>query len=100
MCSFSFTLASESLLTLESIVNSFQNILDKLEENGKITHSECIQGVLPALRSRLGASAQKLLRHNWDNSQLESGWKSRVRISMLCFLALFLHICNLPMIRE
>ncbi|KAK4576846.1 hypothetical protein RGQ29_027402 [Quercus rubra] len=80
VCSFSFTLASESLLTLESIVNSFQNILDKLEENGKITHSECIQGVLPALRSRLGASAQKLLRHNWDNSQLESGWKSRGEI--------------------
>ncbi|KAM3696898.1 hypothetical protein ACB094_06G074000 [Castanea mollissima] len=80
VCSFSFTLASESLLTLESIVNSFQNILDKLEENGKITHSECIQGVLPALRSRLGASVQKLLRHNWDNSQLESGWKSRGEI--------------------
>nr|XP_023876814.1 Fanconi anemia group D2 protein homolog isoform X3 [Quercus suber] len=80
VCSFSFTLASESLLTLESIVNSFQNILAKLEENGKITHSECIQGVLPALRSRLGASAQKLLRHNWDNSQLESGWKSRGEI--------------------
>lgn len=80
VCSFSFTLASESLLTLESIVNSFQNILDKLEENGKITHSECIQGVLPALRSRLGASAQKLLRHNWDNSQLESGWKIRGEI--------------------
>ncbi|GMY31923.1 Fanconi anemia group D2 protein homolog isoform X1 [Fagus crenata] len=80
VCSFSFTLASESLLTLESIVNSFQKFLDMLEENGKIIHSECSPGVLPILRSRLGASAQKLLRHNRDDSQLESGWKSKGEI--------------------
>ncbi|XP_062170326.1 uncharacterized protein LOC133876038 [Alnus glutinosa] len=77
VCSFCFTLASESLLTLESIINSCQKFLDKLEENGKNIHSEFIHRALPTLRTRLGASAQKLLRHNWDNSQLQSGWKSK-----------------------
>lgn len=51
------------------------------------------------MRGRLGASAQKLLRHNWDNSQLQSSWKSKVRPSMLCFLALILLII-LAMIRN
>jgi hypothetical protein len=70
-----------------------------LEENGKNIHSEFIHRALPTLRTRLGASAQKLLRHNWDNSQLQSGWKSKVRPSMLCFLALILLII-LAMIRN
>lgn len=77
-------LASESLLTLESIVNSLQKFLDKLDENGKCIHSDFIHGVLPNLRSRLKASAQKLLRQNWDDSQLQSVWKNKV--NHLCYV--------------
>lgn len=77
-CSFSFMLASESLLTLESIVISLKRFLDKLEGNGKSTHSGFIQGVLRSLCNRLGTSAEKLLKHNWDDGSLENGWKNRV----------------------
>jgi hypothetical protein len=71
-----------------------------LEENGKNIHSEFNHRALLTLRSRLGASAQKLLRHNWDNSQLQSSWKSKVRPSMLCFLAHILLLIILGMIRN
>ncbi|KAG2717749.1 hypothetical protein I3760_03G190400 [Carya illinoinensis] len=77
VCSFSFMLASESLLTLESSIISFQKFLDKSDENGKTRHSDFIHGVPPTLRSRLGASAQKILRQNWDNSEVLSVWKNK-----------------------
>lgn len=71
-------LASESLLTLESVVTSVQTVLDKSETNGKGIHSQSIHRILPNLRSRLGTSAQKLLSHNWDSEHLENGWKNKV----------------------
>lgn len=74
-------LASESLLTLESIVISLQKFLDKLEGNGKSAHSKFIQGVLHVLHKRLGTSAQNLLQYNWDDESLENGWKNKVRLS-------------------
>ncbi|KDO64311.1 hypothetical protein CISIN_1g000816mg [Citrus sinensis] len=76
-CSFSFMLASESLLTLESIVISLQKFLDKLEGNGKSTHSKSIEGSLHVLHERLGTSAQNLLQCKWDNESLENGWKNK-----------------------
>ncbi|GAY32454.1 hypothetical protein CUMW_002470 [Citrus unshiu] len=76
-CSFSFMLASESLLTLESIVMSLQKFLDKLEGNGKSTHSKSIEGSLHVLHERLGTSAQNLLQCKWDNESLENGWKNK-----------------------
>ncbi|KAH9737285.1 Fanconi anemia group D2 protein [Citrus sinensis] len=76
-CSFSFMLASESLLTLESIVISLQKFLDKLEGNGKSTHSKSIEGSLHVLHKRLGTSAQNLLQCKWDNESLENGWKNK-----------------------
>ncbi|KAJ4705684.1 Fanconi anemia group D2 protein [Melia azedarach] len=79
-CSFSFMLASESLLTLESIVISLKRFLDTLEGNGESTHSGFIQGVLRSLCNRLGTSAEKLLKHNWDDGSLENGWKNRGEI--------------------
>ncbi|KAJ6912410.1 Fanconi anemia group D2 protein [Populus alba x Populus x berolinensis] len=79
-CSFSFMLASESLLTLESVVTSVQTVLDKSETNGKGIHSPSIHRILPNLRSRLGTSAQKLLSHNWDSEHLENGWKNKGEI--------------------
>lgn len=82
-CSFSFMLASESLFTLESVVTSIQKFISKLEGNSKNVHSEFIQEALPTLRSKLGISAQNILRHSWDNDNLENGWKRKV--SDLCF---------------
>lgn len=71
-------LASESLLTLESIVISLQKFLDTLEGNGKSTHSKSIEGSLHVLHKRLGTSAQNLLQCKWDNESLENGWKNKV----------------------
>ncbi|XP_050224331.1 uncharacterized protein LOC126674021 isoform X2 [Mercurialis annua] len=78
--SFSFTLASECILTLESIVISVHNFLDKMEGTGKSTSSISIQKILPTLHRRLGTSAHKLLSHNWDDENLENGWKSKGEI--------------------
>ncbi|KAM6572236.1 hypothetical protein CsatA_016316 [Cannabis sativa] len=69
--------ASESILTLELIVTSFRKFLDKLrEENGNQMHSG-IQGALDLLRTKLGSSAEKLLKHNWESEHLENGWKNK-----------------------
>lgn len=76
---FSFTLASEVLLSMESVVTSVRKFLDKsLEEDGKGIRSEKTQGVLPIIRSRLGISARKLLRHNWNADSNENCWKRKV----------------------
>eukprot|EP00257_Ricinus_communis_P018264 XP_015576929.1 Fanconi anemia group D2 protein homolog isoform X1 [Ricinus communis] len=78
--SISFTLASESLLTLESLVASLHIFFDKSEKTGKSTGSISIHRILPTLRRSLGTSAQKLLRHNWGNGNLENGWKNKGEI--------------------
>ncbi|GAV74416.1 hypothetical protein CFOL_v3_17896 [Cephalotus follicularis] len=88
-CSFSFMLASESLLALESAVTSLQKFLDKSEGKGKYIDRGCIHGVLPILGNRLETSAQKLLRHGWNNETLENGWKNKgdiVRKILLIYL--------------
>lgn len=75
---FSFTLASEVLLSMESVVTSVRKFSDKsLEEDGKGIRSEKTQGVIPILRSRLGISAWKLLRHNWNADSNENCWKKK-----------------------
>ncbi|KVI08594.1 hypothetical protein Ccrd_013037 [Cynara cardunculus var. scolymus] len=74
---FSFMLASEVVLAMESVVISLQKILDKpLEGTGKHTLTT-IQELLATLRSKLSSSAQKLLSHNWHND-IENGWKGKV----------------------
>ncbi|KAF8413568.1 hypothetical protein HHK36_001559 [Tetracentron sinense] len=79
--SFSFLLASEAVVTLESVVTSVQKLLDKLVEgNGKNICTGFAQGVLPTLRSRLGMSAKSLLMHNWDDENFENGWKGKGEI--------------------
>ncbi|XP_024986799.1 Fanconi anemia group D2 protein homolog [Cynara cardunculus var. scolymus] len=73
---FSFMLASEVVLAMESVVISLQKILDKpLEGTGKHTLTT-IQELLATLRSKLSSSAQKLLSHNWHND-IENGWKGK-----------------------
>ncbi|KAK4833935.1 hypothetical protein QYF36_013666 [Acer negundo] len=79
-CSVSFMLASECLLTLESVVISLQIFLGKLEGNSLSTNRELIQGVLHVLHSRLGTFSQKLLKHDWNNETLENGWKNKGEI--------------------
>ncbi|XP_034701631.1 Fanconi anemia group D2 protein homolog [Vitis riparia] len=80
-CSFSFMLASEALLTLESIVTSILKFNDKLMEgNDRSTSMGSIEAVLPTLRSRLGTSSRKILMHNWDNENSENGVKRKGEI--------------------
>ncbi|XP_050384590.1 uncharacterized protein LOC126801166 [Argentina anserina] len=76
-CSFSFMLASESLFTLESVVTSVQKFVSKLEENGKSMQYGFIQEAVPALRRKLGTSAEKVLRYRWDDEHLDNGVKSK-----------------------
>ncbi|XP_077243736.1 fanconi anemia group D2 protein isoform X2 [Tasmannia lanceolata] len=77
-CSFSFSLASEVLVTLESLVKSTQMFLEKfLEGNGKNIQLGLVQGLLPFLQNRLGTSACKLLGHDWDCENLENGGKNK-----------------------
>ncbi|KAJ4823344.1 hypothetical protein Tsubulata_040599 [Turnera subulata] len=76
-CSFSFMLAAEALLALESVVTSTQIFLDKFEKSAKTGDAVQIHLIIPKLRSRLGTSAQKLLRHNWNAENLETGWKNK-----------------------
>ncbi|GLT94035.1 hypothetical protein SLE2022_117980 [Rubroshorea leprosula] len=78
-CSLSFTLASESLFTLESAVTSVQKVFNKSEANSKSMQSKFSQ-ILPALRQRVETSAHKLLKHNWNDENLENGWKNKGEI--------------------
>ncbi|XP_043702238.1 Fanconi anemia group D2 protein homolog isoform X2 [Telopea speciosissima] len=78
--SCSFSIASEVLVTLESIVTSVQTLLGKLlEGKGKQTHVQFVQGVLPAFSKRLGGSAQKLLMHQQEYDNLD-GWRNKGEI--------------------
>ncbi|KAJ7964604.1 Fanconi anemia group D2 protein-like [Quillaja saponaria] len=75
-CSYSFMVAAESLLTLESIITSAKKSLHmSLEGNGKGKNSELFQGFIQSLCSRLRNSSQRLLRNTWDD--LEGGRKCR-----------------------
>ncbi|KAL5726309.1 hypothetical protein ACHQM5_009361 [Ranunculus cassubicifolius] len=77
-CSSSVMMASEVLVTLESIVNSAKYFLDKLlEGSGKSMHIGFVQKVIPILRNRLGSCAHKLLTSNWDSENIENGCKTK-----------------------
>ncbi|URD96210.1 Fanconi anemia group D2 protein [Musa troglodytarum] len=77
-CSFSFTLASEVLVTLESVVNSIAVVIDKsLEGSGKTTDVGCCRGILTVLSRRLALSAQKLLVHDPGREDTEKGQKNK-----------------------
>uniref|UniRef100_A0A7N0RJX2 Fanconi anemia group D2 protein n=1 Tax=Kalanchoe fedtschenkoi TaxID=63787 RepID=A0A7N0RJX2_KALFE len=74
--SFSFVLASEALLSLKSIVDSAQKILNCVDKTKK-SLSETNQSVISCLGSRLGDAAQRFLRHHWGGGKLEAGSKSK-----------------------
>nr|XP_017231975.1 PREDICTED: Fanconi anemia group D2 protein isoform X1 [Daucus carota subsp. sativus] len=76
-CTFSFMMATEVLLTMNSVLNSIQKYLTKsLEEAGKGIYAETTQGLFSALRIKLGKTAQKVLRHEWD-SDTDEDWRRK-----------------------
>ncbi|PWA40771.1 hypothetical protein CTI12_AA542930 [Artemisia annua] len=73
---FSFMLASEVVLTLESVIVSLQKILDKPLEGIDKHKLAVIPELLVTLRNKLCLSAHKLLSHNWHN-EIQNGWKGK-----------------------
>uniref|UniRef100_A0A0A9BIW8 Fanconi anemia group D2 protein n=1 Tax=Arundo donax TaxID=35708 RepID=A0A0A9BIW8_ARUDO len=78
VCSFSYLLASDVLITMQSILNSVVVLLEKSGEgNGKNIHIGCSKEIIPFLRKRLGASAHKLLTSDLSSEDAENGWQSK-----------------------
>ncbi|KAL8240331.1 hypothetical protein R6Q59_013686 [Mikania micrantha] len=72
---FSFMLASEVVVTLESVVISLQKAIDKpLEGTAKHKLTVC-QELLVTLRNKLSSSSHKVLTHDWHT--IENGWKGK-----------------------
>ncbi|KAL1536039.1 Fanconi anemia group D2 protein isoform X3 [Salvia divinorum] len=76
---FSFTLASEVLLTLESMVTSIYTFLAKpLSENGKDSHTRFSKEIIPFFRNKLGSYAHKLLMHKCDRDDVGGSLKTKI----------------------
>ncbi|KAF5798258.1 putative fanconi anaemia protein FANCD2 [Helianthus annuus] len=72
---FSFMLASEVVVTLESVVISLQKVIDKPLE-GTTKHKTAVaQELLVTSRNKLCSSAHKVLSHDWHD--IENGWKGK-----------------------
>lgn len=64
---------------MNSVISCVQNYLTKsLEKAGNGIHAETTQGILSALRIKLGVAAQKLLRHDWNSDTAEDCCKRKV----------------------
>ncbi|KAL7120198.1 hypothetical protein ACP275_02G108500 [Erythranthe tilingii] len=75
---FSFTLASEVLLTLELLVTSIHMFLDvSLCENGKDACPEFSKEIVPFLCNKLGSYAQKLLTQKCDRDDVDRSLKTK-----------------------
>lgn len=61
--------------------------MDKLDGDDKNIQLAFHQ-ILSLLRGRLASSAKKLLKHKWDNKNLENGWKNKVRPITLCLIVI------------
>ncbi|KAI7733346.1 hypothetical protein M8C21_004473 [Ambrosia artemisiifolia] len=72
---FSFMLASEVVVTLESVVISLQKVIDKPVEGTAKHKSTIIQELLVTSRNKLCSSAHKVLSHDWND--IENGWKGK-----------------------
>lgn len=76
---FSFTLASEVLLTLEFMVSSIHTFHNRPQgESGNRTCTKFSKEIIPFLRNKLGSYAQKLLMHKCDRNDIGGGLKSKV----------------------
>ena len=79
MCSFSYLLSSDVLITMQSIVNSVVVLLDESgESNQKKIQIGCSKAIIPFLRKHLGQSAHKLLTADQPSEHAENGWQSKV----------------------
>ncbi|KAI5013822.1 hypothetical protein ZWY2020_047314 [Hordeum vulgare] len=78
VCLFSHILASDVLITMQSILNSIIVLLEKSgESNGKNMHVGCSKEVIPFVKKHLGLSAHKLLTSDFPNEDTENGWQSK-----------------------
>lgn len=82
---FSFTLASEVLLTLEFMVTSIRMYSRSLSENGKDVCTEFNKEIVPFLCIKLGSYAQKLLMHKFDRDDIDGSSKTKVSTIFLNF---------------
>uniref|UniRef100_A0A453BMH7 Fanconi anemia group D2 protein n=1 Tax=Aegilops tauschii subsp. strangulata TaxID=200361 RepID=A0A453BMH7_AEGTS len=78
VCLFSHILASDVLITMQSILNSIIVLLEKSgESNGKNMHGGCSKEIIPFVKKQLGLSAHKLLTSDFPNEDTENGWQSK-----------------------
>lgn len=82
---FSFTLASEVLLTLEFMVTSIRMCSRSLSENGKDVCTEFSKEIVPFLCIKLGSYAQNLLMHKSDRDDIDGSSKTKVSTIFLNF---------------
>ncbi|XP_023735564.1 uncharacterized protein LOC111883471 [Lactuca sativa] len=74
---FSFMLASEVVLTLESIVVSLEKFLEKPIDGSSSKHIVVdIRELIATMRKKLSSSAKQLLTHDW-HKDVENGWKGK-----------------------
>ncbi|XP_020092932.1 Fanconi anemia group D2 protein isoform X2 [Ananas comosus] len=74
----SFLLASEVLVTMQSIVNSISMLVEKSPDgNVKNIQARSYQRILPFLRNRLEFSARKLLMHDLGSEDNENELKAK-----------------------
>ncbi|XP_049936627.1 uncharacterized protein LOC116265003 isoform X2 [Nymphaea colorata] len=90
-CSSSFSLASEVLVALQSIVNSIQMFIDKLSEGIRKNYIGFVMGILPTLQDKLGALARRLLEYDWDCQFHDGDWRSSGKMLQKI---LHIHITN------
>nr|XP_051216209.1 uncharacterized protein LOC127333811 isoform X2 [Lolium perenne] len=78
VCLFSHILASDVLITMQSILNSIVALLEKsVESNGKNMHVGCSKEIIPFLRKHLALSAHKLLTSDFPSEERENGSQSK-----------------------
>lgn len=71
-------LASEVVLTLESIVVSLEKFLEKPIDGSSSKHIVVdIRELIATMRKKLSSSAKQLLTHDW-HKDVENGWKGKV----------------------
>ncbi|CAL5076803.1 unnamed protein product [Urochloa decumbens] len=78
VCSSSYLLSSDVLITMQSIVNSVVVLLDGSgESNQKKVQIGCSKAIIPFLRKRLEQSAHKLLTADHPGEVAENGWQTK-----------------------
>ncbi|KAL3814707.1 hypothetical protein ACJIZ3_015975 [Penstemon smallii] len=76
--SFSFTLASEVLLTLQLMVTSIRMFLNRSpRENRTDTYARLSKEILPFLSNKLGNYAKQLLMHKCDLDDVDNSFKTK-----------------------